>query len=183
MCVFLIRAWLFVIGTALVYAGLYFLNSALFPALVLSTHVSLIFLPSGVRLICVLLFSQWGALGIVLGSALTSLLAPPEFLGPTLIGAWLISGLAPWLAREVGIRFLQMDPQLSNLSGRDLLKLCVVFAAFNAVLHQLWFSLQGVKGDFLEQTWSMAVGDLLGAALLLYAFKFALAAGGRLRRG
>jgi hypothetical protein len=165
------------------YAGLYFLNAALFPALVLSTHISLIFLPSGVRLIGVLLFSHWGALGIVLGSAITSLLALPELLGPTLFGAWVISGLAPWLAREVGIRFLHMDRQLTNLSGMDLLKLSVVFAAFNAVMHQLWFYWQGSGGNFLSDTWSMAVGDWLGAVLLLYAFKFALAAGGRLRRG
>ena len=165
------------------YAGLYFLNAALFPALVLSTHISLIFLPSGVRLIGVLLFSHWGALGIVLGSAITSLLAPPELLSPTLFGAWVISGLAPWLAREVGIRFMHMDRQLTNLSGTDLLKLSVVFAAFNAVMHQLWFYWQGSGGNFFSQTWSMAVGDWLGAVLLLYAFKFALAAGGRLRRG
>ena len=165
------------------YAGLYFLNSALFPALVLSTHISLIFLPSGIRLISVLLFSHWGALGIVLGSVLTSLLAPPELVGPTLFGAWVISGLAPWLAREVGIRFFNMDRQLTNLSGTDLLKLSVVLAAFNAVMHQLWFYWQVTGRNFFSQTWSMAVGDWLGAALLLYAFKFALAAGGRLRRG
>jgi hypothetical protein len=174
---------LIVTGTAFVYAGLYFLNEALFPALVLSSHVSLIFLPSGIRLISVLLFSHWGALGIVFGSVLTSLLAPPELVGPTLFGAWVISGLAPWLAREVGIRFLHMDRQLTNLSGTDLLKLSVVFAAFNAVMHQLWFYWQGSGGNFFSQTWSMAVGDWLGAVLLLYAFKFALAAGGRLRRG
>lgn len=170
-------------GTAFVYAGLYFLNEALFPALVLSSHVSLIFLPSGVRLIGVLLFSHWGALGIVLGSALTSLIAPPELFGPTLVGAWVISGLAPFLAREAGIRFLEMDRQLTRLSGTDLLKLSVVFAAFNSVMHQLWFYWQGTGGNFFIQTWEMAVGDWLGAALLLYAFKFALAAGGRLRRG
>ena len=170
-------------GTAFVYAGLYFLNEALFPALILSSHVSLIFLPSGVRLIGVLLFSHWGALGIVLGSALTSLIAPPELFGPTLVGAWVISGLAPFLAREAGIRFLQMDRQLTRLSGTDLLKLSVVFAAFNSVMHQLWFYWQGTGGNFFIQTWEMAVGDWLGAALLLYAFKFALAAGGRLRRG
>jgi len=172
-----------VTGTAFVYAGLYFLNEALFPALVLSTHISLIFLPSGIRLISVLLFSHWGALGLVFGSVLTSLLAPPELVGPTLFGAWVISGLAPWLAREVGIRFLHMDRQLTNLSGTDLLKLSVVFAAFNSVMHQLWFYWQGTGGSFFSQTWSMAVGDWLGAVLLLYAFKFALAAGGRLRRG
>jgi len=172
-----------VTGTAFVYAGLYFLNEALFPALVLSSHVSLIFLPSGVRLIGVLLFSHWGALGIVLGSALTSLIAPPELFGPTLVGAWVISGLAPFLAREAGIRFLEMDRQLTRLSGTDLLKLSVLFAAFNSVIHQLWFYWQGTGGNFFIQTWEMAVGDWLGAALLLYAFKFALAAGGRLRRG
>lgn len=165
------------------YAGLYFLNEALFPALVLSSHVSLIFLPSGVRLIGVLLFSHWGALGIVLGSALTSIIAPPELFGPTLVGAWVISGLAPFLAREAGIRFLEMDRQLTRLSGTDLLKLSVLFAAFNSVIHQLWFYWQGTGGNFFIQTWEMAVGDWLGAALLLYAFKFALAAGGRLRRG
>jgi len=174
---------LIVTGTAFVYAGLYFLNEALFPALVLSSHVSLIFLPSGVRLIGVLLFSHWGALGIVLGSALTSLIAPPELFGPALVGAWVISGLAPFLAREAGIRFLEMDRQLTRLSGTDLLKLSVVFAAFNSVMHQLWFYWQGTGGNFFIQTWEMAMGDWLGAALLLYAFKFALAAGGRLRRG
>ncbi len=170
-------------GTAFVYAGLYFLNEALFPALVISSHVSLIFLPGGVRLIGVLLFSHWGALGIVLGSALTSLIAPPELFGPALVGTWVISGLAPFLAREAGIRFLEMDRQLTRLSGTDLLKLSVVFAAFNSVMHQLWFYWQGTGGNFFIQTWEMAVGDWLGAALLLYAFKFALAAGGRLRRG
>ncbi len=143
----------------------------------------MIFLPSGVRLISILLFSHWGALGIILGSVITSLIAPQEFFGPTLFGAWVISGLAPWLAREVGIRFLHMDRQLTNLSGMDLLKLSVVFAAFNAVMHQLWFYWQGSGGNFFSQTWAMAVGDWLGAVLLLYAFKFALAAGGRLRRG
>jgi hypothetical protein len=50
-------------------------------------------------------------------------------------------------------------------------------------MHQLWFYWQGLGGSFFSQTWSMAVGDWLGAVLLLYAFKFALAAGGRLRRG
>lgn len=179
----MISIWLIVTGTAFVYAGLYFLNTALFPALVLSAHVSLIFLPSGVRLISVLLFSHWGALGIVFGSVLTSLLDPPENLGPTLVGAWLISGVAPWLARAAGIRFLHMDRQLKNLSGTDLLKLSLMFAAFNAVMHQLWFHWQDNSSDFLRQTWSMAVGDLLGAALLLYAFKFVLAAAERLRRG
>ena len=178
-----INIWLIVTGTAFVYAGLYFLNGVLFPALILSAHVSLIFLPSGVRLICVLLFGPWGALGIVLGGMLTSLIAPSEVFGPTLVGAWVISGLAPFLAREAGIRFLHIDRQLTSLSGMDLLKLSVVFAAFNAVMHQLWFSGQGLSGDFLSQTWSMAVGDWLGAALLLYAFKFALAASERLRRG
>ena len=178
-----INIWLIVTGTAFVYAGLYFLNGVLFPALVLSAHISLIFLPSGIRLIGVLLFGPWGALGIFLGSVLTSLIAPPEVFGPTLAGAWVISGLAPFLAREAGIRFLHMDRQLTSLSGMDLLKLSVVFAAFNALMHQLWFSGQGLGGDFLSQASSMAVGDWLGAVLLLYAFKFALAARERLRRG
>ena len=54
--------------TALFYVALFLLNGFLFSVLDFSAGVAWVFLPSGLRLVAVLLFDKWGALGIILGS-------------------------------------------------------------------------------------------------------------------
>ena len=54
--------------TALAYVGLLSFNQFIFSSFNASAFNSLVFLPSGLGLICVLLFVEWGSMGMVLGA-------------------------------------------------------------------------------------------------------------------
>ena len=56
--------------TALAYVGLLSFNQFLFSSFNASAFSSLVFLPSGLGLICVLLFVEWASMGMVLGALL-----------------------------------------------------------------------------------------------------------------
>ena len=47
----------------------------------------------------------------------------------------------------------------------------VVFALISATLHQLWFFYNGKTDAFLQSTLVMAIGNLLGTALVLTILK------------
>jgi hypothetical protein len=163
-----------VAGTALAYFLLFELNDLLFPSLEFSVGVTWIFLPSGLRLAFILVFGVWGAFGIVVASIVLS--AVHHFQGLMLIavGAGLISGLSPLLARRVCIDFLKLRVDLAGLTAASLLQVALVFAVVSASMHQIWFSFQGLTENFLEAVMVMAMGDLVGTILVLYAAKFLL---------
>lgn len=172
-----------VAGTALAYFLLFELNALLFSYLEFSAGVSWVFLPSGLRLAFILVFGVWGALGIVVASIVLS--AAHHFQGLMLIalGAGLISGLSPLLARRVCVDFLKLRVDLTGLTAASLLQVALVFAVVSASMHQIWFKWQGLTENFLEGVLVMAVGDLLGTILVLYAAKFLFRALPSLARG
>lgn len=163
-----------VAATAIVYFTLCEANLFLFSALNFSAGVDWIFLPSGLRLAFVLIFGLWGALGIVAGSLVFELFRLTEFSTLTALGAALVSGFAPLLARSICLDLLQLDVDLRNLSGSVLLKVTLVFALLSPVLHQLWFSFQGLSDNFVLHTGVMVVGDLTGSLMMLYVAKYLL---------
>ena len=50
----------------------------------------------------------------------------------------------------------------------------MVFSLLSPVLHQLWFTWRNQTADFARSTTIMAVGDMVGTMIILYASKFAL---------
>lgn len=158
-------------AVALSYFLLFLLNNSLFSALGYSEGVSWIYLPSGLRLVFVLLFVEWGAAGIALASVCISYLY--QFNGDvlTILGAGLISGLAPWLARALCVDAFRLDVNLENLTVRTLLKMTLIFSVLSPVLHQIWYTWRGYTHDFLGTVAVMAVGDFVGALLMLYLAK------------
>ena len=61
---------------------------------------------------------------------------------------------------------------LQNLSHQQLLNFTLYYAAANAILHQiLWALLKVHDHQMWVELWPMFIGDLLGALLMLYAFK------------
>jgi hypothetical protein len=169
--------------TALSYAALYLVNEYVFSVFGFSAGVSWIFLPSGVRLVAILLFEKWGALGVVLGSLMVAfhdaLLTDPV----TVAVAACISGLAPLLARQAHLRFTNLDVNLTALSARGLLRLAVTFSALSAALHQSWYVWRGVSDHPFDSVLVMFTGDMLGAMVVLYAAKVILSLGARVRGG
>ena len=168
------RHSLVVAATAVAYVALFELNSLLFSAFSFSTHVDWIFLPSGLRLAFILVFVEWGAVGVAIASMLITYFFQPDGQLITSLCTGMISGFAPLLARQVCIDILKLDANLRNLSTTTLFKTSAVFAVFSALLHQLWFAWIGQTTHFIDSAVAMAVGDFLGTVIVLYTSKFVL---------
>ena len=133
-----------------------------------------IFLPSGLRLAFILIFVAWGALGIALASFVIGLGFYFDGDVVTALGAGIISGMSPLLARLVCVNNLKLDVNLERLTPSTLLKVAVVFAVISPVMHQLWFVARGYTNNFLSSTAVLAVGALTGTIAVLYGSKFVL---------
>lgn len=158
--------------SALGFFLLFYLNELLFEWLDHAHGVNWIFLPSGLRLTLVLVFGAYGALGVTLGTAWVGL-SEGQPLPETALAA-LASGLAPWIARWLSVRWLGLQEDLNNLNALLLLKMAVLFALLSAAMHQLVFLSLEVSHDFLANTSVMAVGDLVGTLMVLYVLKFVI---------
>ena len=169
--------------TALAYMGLFSFNQFVFPLLDVSSARGLVFLPSGLQLIGVLLFVEWGALGLVLGALAMGL--GPLYAGDpiTALGAALLAGLAPLFARALCVRYDALDEDLHGLSAAALLRLTVVFSALSALLGQLWLLGRNQGGDLWAGMALHFTGDLLGTLIVLYSAKLVLDRLPQLSRG
>lgn len=178
------RNMLVVAGTALAYYVFFVLNQHLFSVLTFSTGTTWVFLPSGVRLFAILLFVQWGALGVIAGGIGLAFSQPTIGGDPlTFAVATCLSGLAPLLARQICLGTNELRADLNALSPVGLLRITLIFSAISAALHQTWFAWRGLSPDVLTGFLVMFIGDVLGTLLLLYAAKIALSFGTRLRGG
>lgn len=160
--------------TALAYMGLFSFNQFVFPTLDMASARGLVFLPSGLQLIGILLFVEWGALGLVLGALAMGI--GPLYAGDpiTALGAALLAGLAPLCARALCVRCDALDEDLHGLSAAALLRLTVVFSAFSALMGQLWLVARNQGGDLWTGMALHFTGDLLGALIVLYSAKLVL---------
>jgi hypothetical protein len=160
--------------TALAYVGLLSFNQFIFSSLNASASSSLVFLPSGLALICVLLFVEWGSMGMVLGPMLMGLGQVTTEDPMTVLGAAVLSGLTPLVARALCLRCAALDEDLNGLTASCLLRMAVAFSAISALLHQLWFVARGQEGDLWGALALHFTGYLLGALVVLYSAKLLL---------
>ena len=163
-----------VLTTALAYVGLFSINNYAFSALDMSASAPWVFLPSGLRILSILLFVEWGSLGLVLGSVLMGWGQVYGDAPALALGIAVISGLAPLVARSLCMRFAALDENLEGLTATCLLRLTVVFCATSALMHQAWLAYCGRTSDVLQSMAIHFTGELLGALLLLYTAKFVL---------
>jgi len=158
------------LGCALAYALFFFFNHLLFDRLEFTRGVNWVFLPSGLRLALVLVFLGTGSMGIALAScAINWFYYGDDLLGSVIIG--IISGYAPWLARRLSIDWVNMDPDIRQLTPLRLLQIAIIFAVCSAVLHQLWFAWNTPAVDFVGNTAVMVIGDLLGTLIMLFTLR------------
>lgn len=163
-----------VCGTSLAYGVLFMVNEWLFGALGFSAATHWIYLPGGLRLVFVLLFGFLGAVGVALASVTVSYLFYFENDPLSAFGAGVISGTAPYLSRHICLRYMQLDPELRNLTAERLLKVSLLFALISAGLHQILFTWQGYTDDFVTTASVMAFGDFMGSIIVLYVAKFVM---------
>lgn len=152
---------------ALVYALSYWLNHQLFVQMEFNQRVNWLFIPSGVRLVLVLLLDHLGALGIVVGSLIIEWAYYSKDMTLSSAVSPLISGFAPLLAKWALERWLNVGVNLERLTPKSLTLCALGFAFFCSTLHQVWFAIQACQ--FFDATaWvPMFVGDVMGNLLVL----------------
>jgi len=158
--------------SAALFVGFFRLNNLIFSALEHSQGVNWIFLPAGFRVLLVLGMGLPGCVGIFLGN----LYLDQEHLrhGHATLSllTGVVSGFTPWVVMRVMNHWRMLSMELKNLNHQQLLNFTLYYAAANAIVHQmLWALLKVHDHQMWVELWPMFVGDLLGALLMLYAFK------------
>jgi hypothetical protein len=157
---------------AILYAASFSINSYVMGSFSFSLGVSWVFLPAGLRLLLTLLLDKNGALGIAIASIAISL--GFYFEDPVLgIGAGIISGLAPYIAKLLVFPNKGSSRDLSQLDSKQLLNCVFVFSVVSPLMHQAWYSLHNKDGLFFEDLGVMIIGDLIGTLIVIYLAKAA----------
>jgi len=158
---------LLVLICAVAYFYAFKLNLYWFDWIEFSHGVNWVYIPSGLRLLFVLILARLGGVGIALSSIFINYTLGDVDAHVFNIVTGVISGASPCIARYLAIKWFNLDTLLVNLTGRDFFKISVLFAVVNALLHQLWYFWMDKTQDFLASTLAMGVGDWFGTVLVL----------------
>ena len=155
--------FLLVMASGFLFFAVHLLNDWLFNAVEVTDHISLLYLPAFLRLMNVLVLGMlWGTLGTAMGGALLFFWMEDSLLMSVLNTSVSAGGaaLSVWL-----MQILQGRPlSLSRLP--DLLKLSLLYALINALLHHLsWSYLDPAQLVSPYQLLYMVIGDINGAVL------------------
>jgi hypothetical protein len=162
-------------GTLIAFLASLWINQEVFASTSFVRGVNWIFLPSGVRLLGTLLLGFDGAIGLLLAGLITDFLYWfPHDPVRAIVGAFLGS-LAPYLVYRLALEYYDLRASLTNLTPKRLLVLAVAYSIANPLFHHLWFVVTGATKDWFGSFFSMFVGDLTGALIMLYAMKGILA--------
>lgn len=148
-----------------------------------ATHVApgidLVFLPAGFRLLIVIVFGVWGALGIALADPLMFVL---EFhsgdLREVILSA-VVSGFAPFLAVKAFFRVAGIERSLTQLKPIHLPLLALTVSVVTPFLFNVLFVIMGrqTAAAFLPNFTAMMTGDFLGCLIVSVLARAGLAAG------
>jgi len=153
--------------SGLAWVTSYIMHQHYLPFLTRAPGIDLIFLPSGVRLIAIMIGGIWAAIGVSVGSLF---LTGSEFQTSQL---WVIlavaagSGLFPYLALRVSLWATGVDARLTSLSAAKLPFIGLGVAVGSSILHNLLFSTLGLETwqAFSGNALAMATGDFVGSLL------------------
>ena len=155
---------------ALSWVGLWHLNNFLFDAAEVAPLVSLIFLPAILRPMAVLLFGFPGAIGLILGAAVTlPTIATPSF---SLVLIVLSNGLMAWMVFLSLSQIPAYRSQLTHDMTGITLRTIILFAGLTALASSLTnFLIIFLFCPDLSSSsglpLSMLAGDAIGAFLML----------------
>lgn len=151
---------------AVVFLGSFHLNDWFFTHFQLSDAISWIFMPAAIRLILVLLFGIWGALGLWIGSFVQLYFIAGDGIVYSALVAWL-SAFCPYIAVQIGLRWFKLPANLQGLRASHLIDLSVLASVTSVVPHNFLFYAFGR----VDSPWSgmvpMFIGDLVGTTIVL----------------
>lgn len=161
--------------SAFLFVSFFELNDWLFDFFEYSEGINWVFLPAGFRILLVLVLGLPGALGIILGTWFIDSKLFNNETGVLAFLTGLVSGLTPWLVMKYLQRRQWLGHQLQSLTGSKLLSITLIFSAASAFTHQLvWWLLDRPDLNIWIDIWPMFFGNVLGAWLIIFLFKFLL---------
>ena len=163
-----LSTFLFVVAA---YLLIHFLNFSLTEFIYLVPGAHLVHIPSGFKLLFVLLAGWTGALGVAVATLIACIVYrfPLEYL----LGLQLavMSGLAPFISRRIVIDIYAMNEDLIYTSVKQLVILGLLFALLNSGLHQAVLYWNGVSQNFLDGFLVSFIGDITGAYIVFLLLK------------
>ncbi len=168
----LIETVALVLISAVLFVGFFHVNNWVFSGLEYRHGVNWVFLPAGFRVILVLVMGLPASIGIMLGTwFIDSTGAETSPYVMTMLNG-VVSGFTPWLVMKVLDQGGRFGLHLQGLTALKLIEFTLIYAACNAVLHQLsWWMRDHSSINLWVDLWPMFIGDAVGALLMLYAFK------------
>jgi hypothetical protein len=157
--------------TMIAFVAMLAANEWLFTQFEFVPGINWVYLPAGMRLLCVLLFGNAGALGLLLVSWLVCFFHffPDDYLRSCMGG--ILAAAAPWLANRIAQQAFCLRASLANLSPARLLACIVLYSIANPLLHHAWFAVHGDDKDLVHGFIVMFAGDLNGTLIVVYAMK------------
>lgn len=140
--------------------------------------VSLIFLPAGIRTLSVLIFGFRGAVGVFLGSVVSTMgymghIESMDLFNCCIVAA--ISAFSSYLMMRLVCWRRRIGSELDELGFGDVLTIVFTQGLLSATLHQLIYALHPIEAVYDNPTtaeafrlWAaMATGDVVGSMILM----------------
>lgn len=145
------------------------LNAMLSPWFEYLPGVSLLFLPAGVKLVALLVAGVWGVLGVGLAGLWMAAGVWQDAQWLPLLGNIVVWLGVPYFVIVLLMRLLGVARDLSNLRYLTLLFMAVVAILAQSLAGNLYAMLAHGRSasEVLPATFAMAVGDLVGAGIVL----------------
>jgi hypothetical protein len=161
-------------ATVTLFVAAVLVNELVFPRLSFAPGINWIYLPAGVRMLCILLFAEAGAVGLLLASWLVCFFYFFPNDPVRSIAGGILASAGPYLVYRGAQQVFGLQASLTNLSPQRLLYCALAFSLASPLLHHLWFALYEHRPDLVSSFLVMAVGDFGGTLVVLYAAKFML---------
>ena len=163
--------WFFLLACG--YGVFYWINNLLTTSLYLETGAHIVHLPSGVRMVIVLIAGLTGSLALMLATFPNTYLAIFSENLPLAVVSSIATGLIPLATIYVVRQFMTLDKNLSNLTPYKLFVLSVAFALINTFTQQSLIFAFGESKNPLNAVLVMFTGDILGIFIVLYLIRIA----------
>jgi len=158
--------------SSLAFIGSWELNHLFDSYFVYAPGISFLFIPAGVKLLCVLLGRVPAVIGLLIASVYTGTTLWTDMQMPAIYYFALVSVLCYPISAYIVMRLLHIHRELYNLQYGHIIVLSLAASVLNGVAHNVVYIWQGVTAteEILQKAMAMAIGDFFGCFVVVGLF-------------